>query len=911
MSLKPHFILSVALLYSAASMARAVNCPLGGTTIFFGNGLDTDFGTAVISTDALRSALFNRLTATGNTMDPACLNFIPAYDAKFFNTHNNKQLTWIQRIAQYIDAAEQRSVELTPTLLWDYFNGVESPPQWFSDIVLSGLTDATDVVHQDLLAQELFYKNALRNNGVIIVAHSQGNFYANAAYADLGAPPNFAIIAVASPSANVPPGGGRWFTLYGDIIKTVVPGSLSLSANIRNDAPSPCLDAGISLAGISAEIACHSFDASYMGWNIVGQITNPGLGDNTRPAILDAIIAAIPFSNPGPAVVAVGATLDGNAWPPSGTAASMYTVAGPRNVAIGQAVPSSSSVVAGQYRLDYQSGGPSNSFFSGISPCGASSLSPAECNQTVDANETFVFTLRFVSNPPVAGFTMSSDGQPVMNGQQLSVNAVASGTASVNFNAAPSIAFNTNMITAWQWTIDNAVVATKQMFTEGLSVGMHSVSLVVTDSRGVPSTAATGTVVVTQQPIAGTVTVQATLNGVHWPSSGTASLSYTMACGPQSITGITVPSTGSNISPGSCTLIYTGGGPPSSTFSSVTPSFTQTVATGQTIAYTLNFYSIAPAKAYTLTDLGWNGSGPGGAAYFAVINNNGQAAGSGGAGGSIYNPIHGFLYSNGITTDVGSLGGYPTYVYGMNNVGQVVGSATTASGGTHAFLYSGGNMTDLGTLPGGSSSEASAINSSGQVVGQSTAANGVVHAFLYSASTGIVDLNAAVGGYTSSAQGINDQGQVVGYFTTSGGNGGPYLFLYSGGTGGTSTTLGQIIGANPALGFSPIRINNSGEILVGSTATLYSGGVTTAIAPFPGDTGNAAFALNNLGQVVAESGAGGPCCRGYLYSTTKGLIDITALNVTPPKTTIFAWGINDSGQLVVWGGEEYLLTPVP
>src|SRR5580704_4338915 len=90
-------------------------------------------------------------------------------------------------------------------------------------------------------------------------------------------------------------------------------------------------------------------------------------------------------------------------------------------------------------------------------------------------------------------------------------------------------------------------------------------------------------------------------------------------------------------------------------------------------------------------------------------------------------------------TDLGSLGGEKAIAYGINNSGQVVGESDVP--GTpaepHAFLYSGGVMTDLGVLGGSSflsNSVAQAINNEGQIVGYSTATNagtGGYHAFLY------------------------------------------------------------------------------------------------------------------------------------------------------------------------------------
>jgi probable HAF family extracellular repeat protein len=65
-------------------------------------------------------------------------------------------------------------------------------------------------------------------------------------------------------------------------------------------------------------------------------------------------------------------------------------------------------------------------------------------------------------------------------------------------------------------------------------------------------------------------------------------------------------------------------------------------------------------------------------------------------------------------SDLGTLGGTSSGAYGINNAGQVMGTAFTSGGVKHAFLYSEGSMSDLGTL-GGTHSEATGINPSSEV----------------------------------------------------------------------------------------------------------------------------------------------------------------------------------------------------
>ena len=87
------------------------------------------------------------------------------------------------------------------------------------------------------------------------------------------------------------------------------------------------------------------------------------------------------------------------------------------------------------------------------------------------------------------------------------------------------------------------------------------------------------------------------------------------------------------------------------------------------------------------------------------------------------------LFENGTVQNLGTLGGVTTkpagdvsgQAQGINNNGVVVGYALTADGYSHAFSFSNGVMSDLGTL-GGNRSDAWSINDGGTIVGQSETA---------------------------------------------------------------------------------------------------------------------------------------------------------------------------------------------
>lgn len=143
---------------------------------------------------------------------------------------------------------------------------------------------------------------------------------------------------------------------------------------------------------------------------------------------------------------------------------------------------------------------------------------------------------------------------------------------------------------------------------------------------------------------------------------------------------------------------------------------------------------------------------------------------------------HAFLWRDGVMTDLGSLSDDPgdySIAYELNEADQVVGEGVVgevpSSSGTlsvqHGFLWNNGVMTDLGTLGTLRHSRANDINNRGQIVGHSTQivgapANG--RAVLWENGR-INDLNDLVTPNNrwvlQTAESINDRGEIIGYGT--------------------------------------------------------------------------------------------------------------------------------------------------
>ena len=340
---------------------------------------------------------------------------------------------------------------------------------------------------------------------------------------------------------------------------------------------------------------------------------------------------------------------------------------------------------------------------------------------------------------------------------------------------------------------------------------------------------------------------------------------------------------------------------------------------------------------------------PGTIATYPRINAAGQVAVSMVKGGR----TQGFFYDGAVVRSLGSLGGSTVYAHGLNDAGQVAGTALNRAGVERAFVWSArGGMRDLTVAAGGGASYGMAISQRGVVTG---AFRGGTRPFRWSAEHGLQDLGGLPAFPEPSAgRVLNDSGVIAGVTTIDDET--TRVFAWTRERGLVAIdTLGSVES-------SPVAVGAGGEVVGNRLASYDDGGDrpflwtqaagmrdlgigrgstawVNAMTPglhiagaigFPdgsqramswtrrtgmrelgtlGGRTSVARAVNARGQLVgfAENAAG--AMRAFVWSARGGMRDLNRLVHRAPSGLVLeqALAINDSGAIVATSNRGLVL----
>jgi len=282
--------------------------------------------------------------------------------------------------------------------------------------------------------------------------------------------------------------------------------------------------------------------------------------------------------------IRVEATRDGAAW----TGDVDYTISGPQDYSGSVVNKSFNNVPVGTYTVGYSSGGPAMATLASITP---------QPTQSAVAGQTATFTLNFHSeNTSVVKVKATLDG--------------SRWTGKVNYTISGPLTDSNSSVDG---TFKNLPAGTYTLiYNYG---GPSGATLSSITPQPTQTVAADKTITFTMnfhsQETVGTIMVNALLDGKSWRTQpGSGPISYCIS-GPYSDCSSTMPDTFDSVPPGQYTCSYQSGGPIGATFVGISPHTRQTLPSGGTITFTLNFTSEARGTVIvnaTCNGAPWEGS---------------------------------------------------------------------------------------------------------------------------------------------------------------------------------------------------------------------------------------------------------------------------------------------------------------
>ena len=256
------WLLLVALLpLAAVAPASAACAPDSGVVIYYGNGMFITPSRARVQALLMDRRLRPHLPAGTK------VTFSYAY-----NNNEDSYTQMLQVVAQAVlgkTSLKLPSVPKVPTV-----PSVPSVPSWVPNAekvtsAIQAIEKASNpdsyVKYPDLMAHVARYRTDLAaGKRVLLLAHSQGNFYANKAHEQLSSTAGFGIVSVGTPD-NYTAGNGPYTTLTNDEIIKPIPNRRA--PNTSNSAAFNKL-----VGGDGHSFTGHYLDGDVSGPKIVSQV---------------------------------------------------------------------------------------------------------------------------------------------------------------------------------------------------------------------------------------------------------------------------------------------------------------------------------------------------------------------------------------------------------------------------------------------------------------------------------------------------------------------------------------------------------------------------------------------------------------------------------------------------------------
>lgn len=184
------------------------------TAVYFVNGITTTLDEARLNAGKLELEFLNRLPAMSPAVQANCHVFLLNYNPTAGEMND------------FLEAAQQQ-LNITPTRFWLELQGLGLfTPQLIRDALQDPMTDLNRIDATTIERHSAAYRQQMASPScrrVLVVPHSQGNLYTNAAYDLLfsqpptPSPAAIRVVGVATPAQTVP-GNGFYRTSTTDVL---------------------------------------------------------------------------------------------------------------------------------------------------------------------------------------------------------------------------------------------------------------------------------------------------------------------------------------------------------------------------------------------------------------------------------------------------------------------------------------------------------------------------------------------------------------------------------------------------------------------------------------------------------------------------------------------------------------------